>query len=223
LNFNPPRAQSLQVTGPAGSLEALLEDPQVAPVGGFAVICHPHPLYGGTMQNKVVHTLARACQQQGMPSLRFNFRGVGTSAGSYDEGRGEIEDALAVVAWGRARWPGAPLTLAGFSFGAMVAIGAALRASPARLITVAPAVTSVQLASSARPDCAWLIVQGDVDELVDLQDVRAFAARFEPAPRLVVLPGVEHFFHGRLTDLRDQVAAFIKESAQNASLNDEAR
>jgi len=207
-------AQTLALDGPAGALEALLEDPQTSPPRGFAVICHPHPLYGGTMQNKVVHTLARACRECGMASLRFNFRGIGGSAGSYDEGRGEVDDVLAVTAWGRARWPQLPLTLAGFSFGAMISLRAAMQASPARLISVAPAVAHVQYASASRPDCPWLIVQGDADELVNVQDVRAFAARFESPPRLVELPGVDHFFHGRLTDLRIQVVDFLNAEAR---------
>jgi alpha/beta superfamily hydrolase len=104
-----PRAERLTLAGPAGGLEALIETPATgdgsAPVSAFAVVCHPHPLYGGTLDNKVVHTLARAFNQCGAPAIRFNFRGVGTSAGSYDEGRGEIKDALAVIAWGRKRWP----------------------------------------------------------------------------------------------------------------------
>ena len=107
MSWRPPRAEQLPIDGPAGVLEALLEDPQVSPPAGFAVVCHPHPLHGGTMHNKVVHTVARACQERGMPTLRFNYRGVGASAGSYDEGRGETQDALAVIAAGRARWPGA--------------------------------------------------------------------------------------------------------------------
>jgi alpha/beta superfamily hydrolase len=215
LSFRPPKAEALSIEGPAGPLEALLEDPQASPSSGFAVVCHPHPLFGGTLQNKVVHTLGRACQEAGLPTLRFNFRGVGTSGGSYDEGRGETDDALAVIAWGRQRWPGMPLTLAGFSFGAMVALGAAARSAPSKLITVAPAVARPEFGMAAQPDCPWLIVQGDADELVNLADVRAFAARFDPPPRLVVLPGGEHFFHGRLTELRDQVLAFLK--------NEEAR
>ena len=141
MSTRRPAAEALTISGPAGALETLLEVPAAgAPVGGFAVVCHPHPLHGGTMQNKVVHTLARALQEAGIATLRFNFRGVGASAGSYDEGRGEIEDALAVIAYGRARWPGAALTLAGFSFGAQVALLAAPSSAPARLITVAPPV-----------------------------------------------------------------------------------
>jgi alpha/beta superfamily hydrolase len=209
LSFIPPKAVALSIEGPAGALEALLEDPQTAQPPGFAVICHPHPLFGGTLQNKVVHTLGRACQETGLPTVRFNFRGVGTSRGSYDEGRGETDDALAVIAWGRQRWPGASLTLAGFSFGAMVALAAAARSAPSRLITVAPAVARPELATAVKPDCPWLIVQGDADELVNISDVRAFAARFEPSPQLIVLPGGDHFFHGRLTELRDHVLAFL--------------
>jgi alpha/beta superfamily hydrolase len=130
LTRSAPRAEALRIAGPAGALEGVLEDPQVSPQPGFAVICHPHPLYGGTMQNKVVHTIGRACQEFGMPTVRFNFRGVGASAGHYDEGRGETQDALAVIAWGRARWPASPLILAGFSFGAMIALRAPRRRRP---------------------------------------------------------------------------------------------
>jgi uncharacterized protein len=225
LSFRPPRAEALLIDGPAGVLEALLEDPQLSAAAGFAVVCHPHPLHGGSMHNKVVHTLARACQERGMPTLRFNYRGVGTSAGSYDEGRGETEDALAVVAAGRARWPKLALTLAGFSFGAMVSLRAAQVAAPARLISVAPAVTSTGFASITRPRCPWLIVQGAADEIVNCRDVQAFAARFEPPPQLLVLPGVGHFFHGRLPELRDAAFEFLAaaEHAERRPTNEEAR
>jgi alpha/beta superfamily hydrolase len=201
----PPRPEALRIAGPAGAIEALLEDPQGTPRTGFGVICHPHPLHGGTMQNKVVHTLARALQEQGLPTLRFNYRGVGRSEGVYDEGRGEGADALAVIHWGRVRWPDAPLVLAGFSFGAMVALRIAAAAQPERLITVAPPVTREQLQDLAPPPCPWLIVQGEADELVDYREVQAWAARFDPPPLLRLLPGVDHFFHGRLHELRAAV------------------
>ncbi len=126
----PPLAERVRIPGPAGDLEALLETPQaetgaLPAVRAFAVVCHPHPLYGGTMDNKVVYTLARAFQQCGAPAIRFNYRGVGSSAGTYDEGRGETADALAVIAYGRKRWPQAALWLGGFSFGGAVAVRAA--------------------------------------------------------------------------------------------------
>jgi uncharacterized protein len=206
--ITPPRPEALSIAGPVGSLEALLEDPQITPPTGFGVICHPHPLHGGTMQNKVVHTLARALQEQGLPTLRFNYRGVGQSQGAYDEGRGERDDAVAVINWGRARWPQLPLVLAGFSFGALVALGAAAVAQPVRLILVAPAVTRAPFAEITPPSCPWLIVQGDADELVDYREVQSWAARFTPPPVLRVLPGVDHFFHGRLHELRDALRSF---------------
>ncbi|MGB9329374.1 MAG: hypothetical protein WCB10_01260, partial [Steroidobacteraceae bacterium] len=110
----------MSIAGPAGGLQALIETPapeadSAAPVSAFAVVCHPHPLFGGTMDNKVVYTVARAFEQLHSPAIRFNFRGVGASAGVYDEGRGETQDALAVIAYGRHRWPQAALWLAGFS------------------------------------------------------------------------------------------------------------
>lgn len=205
MNFRPPRVEPLNIAGPAGPIEALLEDPQVEPRVGFGVVCHPHPLYGGTMTNKVVHTVARSLQEQGMPTVRFNYRGVGQSAGQYDEGRGETADALAVVAWGRERWPGVPLALAGFSFGSMVALLATPAAQPAELITVAPAVSNARFSALERPACPWLIIQGMSDEVVDYAQVEAFAARFVPPPALRLLPGVDHFFNGRLPELREAV------------------
>jgi len=212
LSSRPPRAEPLSIGGPAGVLEALLEDPQVSAPADFAVVCHPHPLHGGTLDNKVVYTVARACLERGMPTLRFNYRGVGASAGSYDEGRGETQDALAVIAAGRARWPGAALTLAGFSFGGAVSLRAAQAAAPAHLISVAPAVTHGEFAGIARPACPWLIVQGDADDIVKCSEVRAFAARFQPPPQLVVLAGAGHFFHGRLPELRAAAFEFLSPS-----------
>jgi alpha/beta superfamily hydrolase len=205
LSFRPPRAELLSIAGPVGPIEALLEDPEAEARNGFGVVCHPHPLYGGTMTNKVVHTVARALQEQGMPTVRFNYRGVGKSAGQYDEGRGETADALAVVAWGRERWPGLPLTLAGFSFGSMVALLATPAAQPAELITVAPAVSNARFSAVERPACPWLIIQGMADEVVDYTQVQAFAARFAPPPALRLLPGIDHFFNGRLPELREAV------------------
>jgi len=205
LSFRPPRAEPLRIDGPAGPIEALLEDPQAQSATGFGVVCHPHPLYGGSMINKVVFTVARALQEQGMPTVRFNYRGVGQSAGQYDEGRGETADALAVVAWGRERWPGVPLTLAGFSFGSMVAMLATPAAQPAELITVAPAVSNARFSAIERPACPWLIIQGMADEVVDYVQVEAFAARFAPPPVLRLLPGIDHFFNGHLPELREAV------------------
>jgi len=210
----PPQAERTSLPGPAGALQALIETPVIEgqglqAVSAFAVVCHPHPLYGGSMDNKVVYTVARALEQLGAAAIRFNFRGVGASAGSYDEGRGETADALAVVAYGRRRWPNAALWLAGFSFGGAVAVRAAGEAGPQRLIAVAPGITTITVTDAAPPACPWLIVHGDADEVVPLEAVRAWADTLSPAPQMRVLPGASHFFHGRLNELRDVVLAFM--------------
>jgi len=205
----PPVA--LRLTGGAGVLEVVLEDPCGAEPAAFAVVCHPHPLHGGTMHNKVVTTVARTLNELGLPTLRFNFRGVGASEGTHDEGRGEIDDALAVVAEGRRRWPAAALWLAGFSFGGAVALRAAARADPppAQLVTVAPALDRYFASAGDVPDprCPWLLIQGDADEVIDGAAVLRLARTLPKPPRIVELPGVGHFFHGRLNDLHDAVAA----------------
>jgi alpha/beta superfamily hydrolase len=187
----------------------LLEEPQVPALAGCAVVCHPHPLHGGTLHNKVVHTLARALQELDLATVRFNYRGVGASAGSYGEGRGEIDDARAVVDFTRERYPAARLVLAGFSFGAMVAAHVAGAVQPGWLITVAPAVERPELAAAAvtRPACPWLVLQGDADEIVDHRAVQRWAQTFSPPPTLRLLSGVGHFFHGRLPELKDAVTA----------------
>jgi alpha/beta superfamily hydrolase len=176
----------------------------------FGVICHPHPLYGGTMDNKVVWTLARAFQELGAPTIRFNFRGVGASQGSHDGGRGEVADLLALVAYGRERWPQSALWLAGFSFGGVVALRAAAAAHPGRLVAVAPGITRVEGDPPPAPACPWLIVQGDADDVVPPEAVIAWARTLSPAPELTVLPGAGHFFHGRINELRDTVLEFMR-------------
>jgi hypothetical protein len=218
----PPRAERLVIPGPLGDLEAVVETPlSEAPApaapAAFGVVCHPHPLYGGTLDNKVVYTLARAFEECGAPVVRFNFRGVGSSAGRYDEGRGETEDALAAIAYGRARWPGSALWLAGFSFGAAVAVRAAAHAAPARMVLVAPGVTRVAMQDVPSPQCPWMLIQGDADEIIEPQDVLEWAARQSPAPRLSTFSGAGHFFHGRLHELRQEVVQFMSTAAQAAS------
>jgi uncharacterized protein len=200
--------EHVSIAGQAGALEAIAEDPGVQGPS-YGVICHPHPLYGGTMDNKVVTTVARALQETGIPTLRFNFRGVGASAGEFDQGVGETADADAVAAWGAERWPGRSLVIAGFSFGGYVALRLAQQRLPRCLITIAPAVQGFA-ASTAVPHCPWLVVQGDADELVDPSMVIDWVNTLDPKPRLVVLPGVGHFFHGRLRELRDAVIDAIR-------------
>ncbi len=204
-----PRAEKLAIHGPAGRLEALHEKPASARPVAAAVVCHPHPQHGGTMHNKVAHTLARAFLLAGCAALRFNFRGTEGSEGAYDEGIGELGDALAALEWLRKRYPDKPLWLAGFSFGAAIAVRAAATWPVSGLVSVAPAVRRFPTGLDQQPDCPWLIVQGDEDELVDVEDTIAWVNELDPGPELLVMPGVEHFFHGNLSPLREIVAEFV--------------
>lgn len=214
MNAPTPRStvERLTLNGPAGQLEGLLDAPAQCDGSRVAVICHPHPVYGGTMSNKVVHTLAKVCNELGVLSVRFNFRGVGASEGRYDEGRGETLDTLAVIRWVQERWPSAKLWLGGFSFGGAIALRAAAQVQPPpeRIVTVAPAIGRIDLSGLALPTYPWLIVQGDRDELVDARGVQAWAEGLDPKPELALLPGVDHFFHGRLNDLRDAVVRWVR-------------
>ena len=191
-----PHTRRLAVPGPAGPIECAVDAPAEGRAPrGVAVICHPHPQHGGTMDNKVAQTLARALVQLGYRSVRFNFRGVGASAGTWDEGRGEVDDALAVVA--AQREPGEPLVLAGFSFGGYVAAAAAARLQGAdaaeRLILVGPS-TQKQTLPAVPADT--LVVHGEHDDVVPLAATLAWA-RPQSLP-VVVVPGGGHFFHGQL-------------------------
>lgn len=208
-----PKSQPFELDGPAGPLEALIEAPQEASPAGVAIVCHPHPLHGGTMTNKVAHTLARSFIGSGFAALRFNFRGVGQSSGAFDEGVGEIADVEAAVSWARTEFPGLPFWLAGFSFGAAMAVHAALRVEPNGLISIAPAVTRFIGKMESQPACPWLVVQGDEDELVDIEDTIAWINALEPGPALEVFEGTEHFFHGKLVRLRDTVESFIDDNS----------
>ena len=202
--------ERLAIPGPAGILEAIAHEAEGAARPLYGIVCHPHPLYGGTMDNKVAYTLARALQTSGVAALRFNFRGVGASEGAYDEGAGETEDAAAVADFGAARWPNRRLILAGFSFGAFVALRLALARDTARLITVAPPVGRFDFSGLHAPACPWLVVQGDADDVVDSSAVITWVKQQNPAPDLRVVPGVGHFFHGHLAELRDAVIETLR-------------
>jgi uncharacterized protein len=198
--------EPVQFNGPAGTLEGLLDNPAGTPQA-VAVVCHPHPLFQGSMHNKVAYILARAYNDLGAVSLRFNFRGVGHSEGKYAEGDGETEDALAALDWLSSRRPGLPVWLAGFSFGAYVALRAQSQRPVQRLVTVAPAVERFDTKLIELPRMPWVLVQGDADDVVSPQAVFAWAAGLATPPQTAVLAGAGHFFHGRLNDLRQTVVA----------------
>jgi alpha/beta superfamily hydrolase len=202
--------QSLILQGPAGAIEALRDTPVQGEIRGTAVIAHPHPLFGGTMQNKVVQTLARAFVQCGWQAVRFNFRGVGTSAGTYDEGRGEAADMQAVIDQVA---PSGPLALAGFSFGAFVTSHVVRTLTPVRsldkLVLVGTAASRFEVAP-VTPELheQTLVLHGEQDDTVPLASVMDWA-RPQSLP-VTVIPGVEHFFHGQLPLLKTLVARHLR-------------
>jgi alpha/beta superfamily hydrolase len=212
LMAKPPKSEKLFIDGPVGQLEAVFEAPSDADLTGTVVVCHPHPQHGGTMHNKVAHTLARAFVRMGFAALRFNFRGTEKSEGHFDEGVGELDDALAAIDWMRAKRPGSGLWLAGFSFGAAIAVRAAVEREVDGLVSVAPAVSRFASGLRTQPQCPWLIVQGDEDELVGVEETIGWVNSLQPGPELLVLAGAEHFFHGRLVDLRDAVTRFVHDA-----------
>jgi alpha/beta superfamily hydrolase len=192
-----PSTRRQTITGPAGALECAIDEPER--VQGVAVLCHPHPQFGGTMDNKVVHTLARACVQLGWRAVRFNFRGIGASQGAWDDGRGELDDALAVAA--AFRDAALPLALGGFSFGGYVATHAAARLQNVeRLVLIAPAVTNFSVAAVSQDT---LLMHGERDDVVPLAAVFDWARPLSLP--VTVIPGAGHFFHGQQTLLKNLI------------------
>ena len=218
MRDSPERAL---IEGAAGNIECAIATP--ASVRGVAVIAHPHPLYGGTMDNKVITTLAKVYAEAGLATLRFNFRGVGRTEGAHDEGRGETDDMLRVIAHARSQHAGLPLHLAGFSFGGAIATRASATAEFDQLLLVAPGfrrITAAGMGDAPDPQDPTLgaigrhtwentvVVHGDLDETVPLADSLAWAAAREVP--VVVVPGGEHFFHRKLHILREIVARWIR-------------
>lgn len=184
------------IAGPAGELEIAVSQPR-GEIRGVALIAHPHPLYGGTMDNKVVQTLARSFGAMGNVVWRMNFRGVGASEGVFDDGRGELDDFRALARHAAAERPGLPLTLAGFSFGGYVVSLLAKELQPVKLVLVAPAVGRFPVADVPEHT---LVIHGEEDDVVALKDVFAWA-KPQKLP-ITVVPGAGHFFHGDLIKLQ---------------------
>ena len=207
----PAESAHFLLKGPVGVIEVATEPAESEGEGskagalGIAVICHPHPLHGGTMHNKVVTIIERSLRELGFDTVRFNFRGIGKSEGSFDEGVGESDDLDAVVSWARKMRPHAPLWLAGFSFGSYVVLRNAKRLDADALITIAPPVGRWGFESIDLPDCPWLVVQGEEDEVVDPQLVFDWIEQLPVSPQLVRMAETSHFFHRRLMDLRGAI------------------
>ena len=203
------RETPVVIDGPIGQLEALYLDslqPQ-----GLALLCHPNPVQGGTMMNKVVSTLQRTARDAGLITLRFNYRGVGGSAGSHDMGTGEVDDALSAALWLRDKHPGLPITLLGFSFGGFVAasLGGRLEARGeqlAHLVMVAPAVMRLRTEDELPHNCPLTVIQPETDEVIDPQWVYDWSRALSRPHELLKVAECGHFFHGKLPELKELVA-----------------
>ena len=209
-----PRLRAVILAGPTGALEGLLADRRLHDHALTAVVCHPHPLHGGTLHNKVVHRVASVLQELGAAVLRFNFRGVGRSEGRYDGDGGELEDARAALNWMRARHPGSRCWLAGFSFGAWVAARLAVSEPQVeRLILVAPPVETSDFSSLHTAPVPKLVVQGTHDDICPPAALeREFSSWAEPRTLLAV-EGATHFFDRKLSALAEVLLRFLRDAA----------
>ncbi|MGD0046385.1 MAG: alpha/beta family hydrolase [Bryobacteraceae bacterium] len=206
------RIESHEIAGPAGRLEALLEEPHDREPWCSAVVCHPHPQFGGTLHNKVVYRLARGLRRAGLAVLRFNYRGVGRSQGEYGHLEGEIEDTRAALAWQRARYPTLPYALAGFSFGARVITRLGCETGGARFLLAAGFPTSMGAAEYLER-CATpkIFVQSTHDQYGPRPALEAAFLRWAAPKRIVWIEAADHFFSGGLEALEEQVAAVAAE------------
>ena len=209
-------SKEISVKGPVGKLQAIVDEPEDVNPQFISVNCHPHSLHGGTMTNKVVHTLSRSIASLGVPSIRFNFRGVSGSEGQYDEGAGEQDDLIAVVDWMKNEYPEAKLLLCGFSFGSFVSASAANSICPKLLISVAPPVMRVNFQRIERPNCEWKVIMGTEDELVDYGAVEEWVKNYSPSPELIKMKGASHFFHGKLVELRAHIESIVSNVVENS-------
>jgi alpha/beta superfamily hydrolase len=214
----PAERSEFLLRGPAGMLECAVDVPDPADaLPATIVICHPHPLHGGTMHNKVVTILDRSMRELGLRTVRFNFRGVGQSDGEFDDGYGETDDLFAVAEWVRRTRPGDTLWLGGFSFGSYIATRAAINLDVGQLITIAPPVHRFAFDTLHHPECPWLVVQGDEDELVSIDSVLAWVETLDPKPELVVMKGADHLFHRRIMDLRGLLKNGVRDQLPKAA------
>jgi uncharacterized protein len=201
------RIESLFIEGPAGRLEALIEEPDGEPAHEAAVVCHPHPQHGGTMHNKVVYRLARGLRKAGAAVLRFNFRGVNLSQGTYDHGVGELEDARAALDFLRSRHPGLPFTLAGFSFGSRIALRLGCPGLGPRRLIAAGFPTRLPLHGLDLETCSVprVFIQSTQDQFGPIEELERLVASLPEPKRLIAIPAADHFFAGALDDLERAV------------------
>jgi alpha/beta superfamily hydrolase len=217
----PRRIESLSLAGPAGRIEALLEEPEDVAPRMSAVVCHPHPLYGGTMHNKVVYRLARGLRRAGIVVLRFNFRGVGSSAGEHGHLEGEIEDARAALAWLRGRYPTLPFALAGFSFGSGVVTRLGCETTGASFLMAAGFPTrwgSPDYLESCT--ASKIFIQSTNDQFGPRGELEAMYARFAAPKQLLWIEAADHFFAGGLVELEERVKATAEQFVRAHPVSD---
>lgn len=220
MPLSPTHDTPFIIPGPAGNLEAILTRADTASAPNIpniiGIICHPHPLHGGTMGNKVVTTLSRSLRKLGIDNIRFNFRGIGKSQGSYGEGIGETEDLAAVMQWTVDNFPGCKIWLLGFSFGAYISANLAHHISaktdtfttlpkPSLLVSVAPAVNRSDFTPFSNIECPWIVIKADKDEIVPAQDIDDWAKELQKSISLETITECTHFFHGQLGTLRERL------------------
>lgn len=199
----PASRREFFLRGPAGMLECVADVPEASEQRPATfVICHPHPLHGGNMHSKVVTIMERSMRELGLRTVRFNFRGAGESEGEHDEGYGETDDLFTVTEWVRRTRPDDELWLGGFSFGSYITLRAAQNLKLGQLISIAPPVDRYEFSKLQHPCCPWLVVQGDEDDVVVLEDVACWVEDLDPPPEFIVMEQAGHFFHRRLMDLR---------------------
>ena len=207
----------LNIDGPSGQLQTAISYPAHSPIG-IAIICHPHPLYEGTMNNKVVTTVAKSLLLSQLITIRFNFRGVEQSEGEYGNISGESADLEAVIEWVTQNHQ-LPLTLAGFSFGSYISAKAATQHTIAQLISIAPPVSHMPFNDLKHINAPWLVIQGSKDEVIDSATVIAWAKN-PPAPlQFVLLPEIGHYFHGQLIQLQHIITESCQHNLQQAYEN----
>lgn len=204
------KEQTQLINGPAGKLEVAINEATAPEHSAWGIVCHPHPLYGGTMHNKVVTTLAKTFTGMGVTTVRFNFRGVMRSEGGFDQGNGELDDLLAVIDWVQQVHIKNEIWLAGFSFGAFIAAKAATQIPVNKLVTVAPPVQHFPMQHLPPITCPWVLVQGELDDVVPPKEVFAWAEARNPRPTIIRFPQAGHFFHGQLSELRAQITAALQ-------------
>jgi uncharacterized protein len=209
------KESKINIPGPVGTLESVLNrgdsDAVLSSMNGLAIICHPHPQHGGTMDNKVVTTLMRTYRDVGIHVLRFNFRGVGKSEGTFDNTKGELDDLLAVISWVKSQFTNSPILMAGFSFGSSIAARASYQLENLRHLTlVAPPVERYEYDRDGVFQAPLCVIQGDQDERVIAQGVYNWAAQLHGPVELIRYPEAGHFFHGFLSSMKTDLTEILR-------------